>query len=402
MAGFRYLAYDTHGKPSKGVLEADSAKSARAQLRADGLTPHTVEPIAGSGAMGRLATPALSQGAVTRLVRSLASLIAAGLPVDEALSALIEQAESDRERNVLAQIRGDVVAGAPLSSAMSKLPRMFAPMTVALVSAGEASGKLAHVLERLALHMEARHAAASRIGVALVYPVIVLIVALAVTGLLLAYVVPQVAQVFVGAKTALPWLTRMLIATGAIVRDYGWWLLAALVIAAVALKSFAGTAAGRATLHGLWLRLPFAGRLARSFDTARFASTLAILSGGGVPILKALETARDVLQLQPLQVAATQATERVRGGVPLSRALAEQKAFPPVLVRLVGAGESTGDLAGSLDRAAREQEAQALARLQTVAAIAEPAIILGVGLLVLLIVLGVLLPIFDLNRLVGR
>lgn len=404
MAGFRYQAYSLDGKPHRGVLEADSARQARSLLRDQGLTPHRVEAIAANDAAGgsRFRSASLSRGEVTRLTRSLASLVEAGLTVEQALNALIEQAESERERQVLAAVRGDVMAGSTIARALESFPRVFPDLYRTLVAAGETSGQLARVLARLADYLEERQALASRLSLALVYPVIVLAVAVAVMAALLAYVVPQVVAVYAHAKETLPLLTRVLIGVSSFLQA-AWPALIALVIAGVvALRVALNRPPSRARIHALLWRLPVVGPLLRQLDSTRLAATLAILTGSRVPLLTALEAGGGVMTLIPMREALTNAARGVREGMPLSRALSATEAFPPVMVHLIAGGEATGRLDESLDRAARQQQALLSNRIAAAVAVLEPALVVLMGAMVLAIVLAILLPLFNLNQLVGR
>lgn len=404
MAGFRYQAYSLDGKPHRGVLEADSARQARSLLRDQGLTPHRVEAIAANDAAGgsRFRSVSLSRGEVTRLTRSLASLIEASLTVEQALNALIEQAESERERQVLAAVRGDVMAGSTIARALESFPRIFPDLYRTLVAAGETSGQLARVLARLADYLEERQALASRLSLALVYPAIVLAVAVAVMVALLAYVVPQVVAVYAHAKETLPFLTRVLISVSSFLQAAWPALLALAVASVVGLRIALKRTTSRARIHALLWRLPVAGPLLRQLDSTRLAATLAILTGSRVPLLAALEAGGGVMTLIPMREALANAARGVREGMPLSRALAATEAFPPVMVHLIAGGEATGQLDESLDRAARQQQALLSNRIAAAVAVLEPALIVLMGAMVLAIVLAILLPLFNLNQLVGR
>jgi general secretion pathway protein F len=344
----------------------------------------------------------LSTAELTRLTRSLASLIEAGLTVEQAFNALIEQAEGERERQVLAAVRGEVVAGSSIAKALEGFPAVFPELYRTLVAAGEASGQLPRVLSKLADYLEERQALRSRLALALVYPAIVTGVSLLVMAALLVYVVPQVVQVYSHAKEALPILTRALIALSAFLQLTwpGWVALA--VAAAVGLKAALARPGPRARIHRFLLSLPVAGKALRQLDATRLAATLSILVGSRVPILAALEAGEGVMTLVPMREALASAARGVREGMSLSRALGATAAFPPVMVHLIAGGEATGRLDESLERAARQQQANLSTRLAAAVAVFEPALIVAMGVLVLAIVLAILLPIFNLNQLVGR
>ena len=404
MPGFRYQAYSVEGKLHRGVLEADSARQARATLREQGLTPYRVDVIAANDPAGgsRLRPMRLPTGEVTQLTRGLASLLEAGLTVEQAFNALIEQAENERLRQVLAALRGEVLAGHSVARALAAFPGVFPELHRTLVAAGETSGQLPRVLARLADYLEERAELRARLSLALIYPAIVLAVALCVVGALVVYVLPQVVQVFEHARQQLPILTRALIAFSVFLRAT-WVLWIVLAIAAgAALRWALARPVSRAKLHRLALRAPLVGRLLRQLDAARLASTLAILVGSRVPILTALEAAGGVMTLVPMRDALEVAARGVREGMSLSRALGATGAFPPVMVHLIASGEASGRLDEALDRAARQQHANLATRLATFAALFEPAMILAMGGVVLAIVIAILLPIFQLNALVGK
>ncbi len=404
MPGFRYQAYNVEGKLHKGVLEADSARQARAQLRDQGLTPHRVEIIAANdpAAGARFRPVALSSTQVTQLTRSLASLLEAGLTVEQAFNALIEQAENERLRQVLAALRGEVIAGNTIAKALGSFPNAFPELYRTLVAAGEASGQLPRVLAKLADYLEERHQLRARLTLALIYPAIVMVVALAVVGALLVYVLPQVVQVFQHAHQQLPLLTRALIAFSGFLRATWMLWIAVFVIVAVALRAALRRPASRAALHGFLWRAPLVGSVLRHLDAARLAATLSILVGSRVPILQALEAGTGVMTLTPMRAALSSAARGVREGMPLARSLAATKAFPAVMVHLIASGETSGRLDEALERAARQQQNDLAIRIAAFAALFEPAMILLMGAVVLTIVLAILMPIFQLNQLVGK
>lgn len=404
MPGFRYQAYNVDGKLHKGVLEADSARQARAALREQGLTPHRVEVIAANDAGGgsRFGRIALSTTELTTLTRSLASLLEAGLTVEQAFNALIEQAERERVRQVLAALRGEVLAGNTVAKALGAFPHVFSELYRTLVAAGESSGQLPRVLSKLADYLEERQQLRARLSLALIYPVIVMAVALVVVGALLIYVLPQVVQVFTHAHQKLPILTRALISfSGFLQATWGVWI-AVIVGLAVAARMALRRAGTRAAIHRFLWRAPLVGRVLRHLDAARLAATLSILVGSRVPILQALEAGTGVMTLVPMRDALSTAARGVREGMPLARALGATQAFPPVMVHLIASGETSGRLDQALERAARQQQNDIATRLAAFAALFEPAMILFMGGVVLTIVLAILLPIFQLNSLVGK
>jgi len=404
MPGFRYQAYNVEGKLHKGVLEADSARQARSLLRDQGLTPYRVEVIAANdpAAGARFRPVSLSATELTQLTRGLASLLEAGLTVEQAFNALIEQAENERTRQVLAALRGEVIAGNTVAKALASFPHVFSELYRTLVAAGESSGQLPRVLTKLSDYLEERQALRARLALSLVYPSIVLAVALFVVGALLVYVLPQVVQVFQHAHQKLPILTRALIWLSGFLQ-VAWPALVALAIAAaVALRVALKRPSSRAAIHRMLWRAFGIGRVLRHLDAARLAATLSILVGSRVPILQALDAGTGVMTLVPMREALATAARGVREGMPLARALGATNAFPPVMVHLIASGETSGRLDEALERAARQQQNDIATRLAAFAAIFEPLMILGMGVVVLVIVLAILLPIFQLNQLVGK
>jgi len=402
--GFRYQAYNVEGKLHKGVLEADSARQARAALREQGLTPYRVEVIAANDPAGgaRFGRISLSSSELSQVTRGLASLLEAGLTVEQAFNALIEQAERERVRQVLAALRGEVIAGNTVAKALGAFPHVFSELYRTLVAAGESSGQLPRVLTKLADYLEDRQEMRSKLALALIYPSIVMGVAIVVVGALLVYVLPQVVQVFQHSHQQLPILTRALIAlSGFLQKTWPVWI-ALFAVTAIAVRMALRRAHTRAAIHRFLWRAPIVGRIARNLDAARLAATLSILVGSRVPILQALEAGTGVMTLVPMREALATAARGVREGMPLSRALAATRSFPPVMVHLISSGESSGRLDEALERAARQQQNDIATRLTAFAAVFEPAMILFMGGVVLTIVLAILLPIFQLNSLVGK
>ncbi|MFN7834626.1 MAG: type II secretion system inner membrane protein GspF [Burkholderiaceae bacterium] len=404
MPAFRYEAVETDGKTRKGVLEGDSPRQVRNQLRLQGLTPLSVTEVrndATTGSPGRLGLGREMSGAdVVLLTRQLASLLQARLPLARALGALADQAEKPIVHDRLASIRADVVGGSPLSNALGRFPKAFPEMYVATVAAGESTGHLDQVLTKLANALETRQALTQKVTAAFIYPAVVTVVALLVVTGLLTYVVPQVVAVFQSTKQTLPLITVVMIALSDGLRQWGWLMLLILGggswLFAIALQG----AAFRLSVDRWLLGLPLVGRFLRSVNTARLASTLAILVGSGVPILKSLQAASRTVGNTTLRRALDDVQARVREGVSLSRALGSSGLFPPVLVHLVAGGEATGELADMLERAAATQSNEVERRALWLTSLLEPVLILVMGLIVLLIVLAVMMPIIEVNQLV--
>lgn len=393
---FRWEAVDAQGRMRRGVEEADSARGLRDRLRAEGLTPTAVEPArAASVAFTRL--PPRELALVTR---QLATLAQAGMTLDAALGAAAAQADDPRTEKLFAAVRGHVASGEALPAVLARYPRTFPPLYRGLVAAASESGRLPDVLARLADYLEARLALSERFTTALIYPVLVAVIALAVIAVLLAYVVPQVVSVYQQSRQTLPWLTQALIATSSFFRATAWGWLALAVIGTLAFTLGMRRAGFRDAVHRRLLATPGIGRLLRSLDTARFASTLAILVASGTPLLRALDTATAVIRMRPIAEAAITAAAGVREGMPLARALAATRAFPPVLVHLTASGEGSGALAPMLERAAADLEREAERRLQWLAALVQPLMIVAMGAIVLVLVLAIMLPIVSMNQLI--
>ncbi len=405
MPAFRYEAIDAGGATKKGVVNADSARAARTDLRGRGLVPLVVDAITGQvddagNVRARSFGDKLSTNELSLFTRQLASLLEASLPLEQAFSALLEQAERPYVRDLVASIRAELMGGASLSDALAQHPRDFADIYRALVASGEQIGQLARVLSRLADYIERRNALVAKVRLAFTYPAIVTIVAFAIVIFLLAYVVPQIVSVFANTKQQLPFLTVVMLAISDFVRDYGW-LVFLLVLAFVFVWRWAlRDPDTKMRWHRWLLTAPMYGKFERSLNTARFASTLAITTGSGVPILRALQTSRDTLNNVAMRQQVEDATNSVREGVGLARALSAHKHFPPMLIHMIRAGEVTGELPAMLERAAAAQETDLERRAMTIAGLLEPILILVMGVVVLLIVLAVLMPIIEINQLV--
>lgn len=401
MPTFRYEAAHEDARIETGEIEADSARAARALLRARSLVAISVEA-AGLAAdtSGRISTRRLSTAELAMATRQIASLLTAGLPLDMALATLVEQADSEAQREVFRAVRADVTSGHRFADGLARHPKAFPPVYCATVAAGEQVGSFGTVLERLAQYLEDRQALRSKLLAAATYPAIVTVVALGIVLFLMTYVVPQVVQVFEQTRQVLPWPTRTLLAVSGFLRVFGPWLLAALIAGAWLLRLALRQPGPKAVWDRALLRLPLIGRLVRGIDTARFASTLAMLVEAGVPMLRALAAAEATLANSVLRAVVADAIDGVREGASLARSLATAKVFPPVLIRLVEVGEATGQLPRMLGHAARNQSHEVERRAAAFATLLEPLLILVMGAVVLGIVLAVLLPIMEINQLV--
>ena len=409
MPAYSFEALDAQGETRRGVMEADTAKAVRSMLRAQALVPLQVTPV-GSGAGAGEDTGGWTQRVFTRPVfsatglavwtRQIAGLVTSGLPLERALTALTDETENERERHLVAALRAEVNAGSSFAKALSRFPREFPDIYTAVVGAGEQSGNLGLVLERLADDLEERQALQARLMGAALYPAIVSVVAVVIVLFLVAYVVPQVANVFAGTKRALPFLTVAMLAVSALVRSWGWLVALLLVVGTIVLRLALRNEATRERFDAAWLRLPLVGRLSRGYNAARFASTLAMLAGAGVPILKALQAAAETLNNRAMRADAMDALVLVREGAPLASAMSQKKRFPGLLPMFARLGEQTGQLPVMLQRAANQLGAEVQRRAMQMATILEPLLIVAMGFVVMLIVLAVLLPIIQLNQFV--
>ncbi|WP_281916183.1 type II secretion system inner membrane protein GspF [Caldimonas thermodepolymerans] len=401
MPAYKFEALDASGRTTSGLIEADNAKAARAQLRQQKLVPLEVQAVvadaAESAAGLALRRKVFSATGLAIWTRQLAGLVTSGLPLERALTALADEAKDLRQRELVAHLRSEVNAGSSFAKALATAPREFDEIYRAVVAAGEQSGNLGLVLEKLADDLEERQALRGRLVSAALYPAIVSLVAVVIVVFLVTYVVPQVASVFSGSKQALPFLTVAMLAISGFVRQWGW--LAALLIAAGfgLLALMLRNEAFRERFDAAWLRLPLIGRLARGYNAARFAGTLAMLAGAGVPILKALQAAAETLNNRALRADALDALVQVREGAPLAAALAGKKRFPGLLAMFSRLGEQTGTLPQMLQRAANQLGQEVQRRALQMATILEPLLIVVMGVVVMLIVLAVLLPIIQLN-----
>jgi len=407
MPAYRYEALDADGRSQQGLLEADTARAARALLRQRGLIPLEIAPAMASeeeAATGwnrqlwRART--FNANSLSVWTSQLAGLVSSGLQLERALAALADEADRPEQQRLVASLRAEVNAGSSFARALAQHPREFDASYRAVVAAGEQGGQLGAVLDRLATDLEEREALRNKLISAALYPAIVTLFAVVIVMFLMSYVVPQVANVFAGSKRALPALTVVMLGLSGLVRQWGW--LAALLLAGggIALVQARRNDALRERMDAGWLKLPLVGRIARGYNAARFAATLAMLAGAGVPILRALQTAAETLNNRALRADALDALVLVREGAPLAGALASKKRFPGLISMFARLGEQTGQLPLMLERAAGQLSAEVQRRALRLATLLEPLLIVVMGLVVMLIVLAVLLPIIQLNQLV--
>jgi general secretion pathway protein F len=400
MPAYKFEALDAAGKATTGLIEAETARAARTMLRAQALVPLDVSAVGSSQTAAgapRFSRRVFSATTLTVWTRQLAGLVGSGLQLERALTALSDEAEDPRQRELVAHLRAEVNAGSPFARALGTVPREFDEVYRGVVAAGESSGSLGLVLERLADDLEERQALKAKLIGASLYPAIVSLIAVVIVIFLVTYVVPQVASVFAGSKRALPFLTTAMLGISAFVREWGWLMLLALAGGGALLAFALRNEAFRLRFDAAWLRLPLVGRLARGYNAARFAGTLAMLAGAGVPILKALQAAAETLGNRAMRADALDALTLVREGAPLASALAGKKRFPGLLAMFSRLGEQTGRLPHMLERAAKQLSAEVQRRAMQLATILEPLLIVAMGGVVMLIVLAVLLPIIQLN-----
>jgi general secretion pathway protein F len=405
MPAFAFEALSADGHTRKGTIEADSAKAARSLLRAQALVPLKVAALANTSTSDNQGVSffkrrVFSANALSVWTRQLAGLVSSGLPLERALASLSTEADREAERNLVARLRAEVNSGSTFAKALAEHPREFSTIYIAVIGAGEQSGQRGVVLEHLAQDLEDQQNLHAKLLGAALYPAIVSAVALGIVLFLMAYVVPQVASVFAGSKKALPFLTVVMLALSDMVRQYGGLVLAIGAIGIFAARQALKTSALRYRFDAAWLTLPIIGKLSRSFNAARFASTLAMLAAAGVPILKALQAAADTLSNHALRQDAQDALVAVREGAPLASALAQKKRFPGVLSMFARLGEQTGQLPLMLQRAAHQLSTEVQRKAMQLATLLEPLLIVVMGAVVMLIVLAVLLPIIEMNQLV--
>ena len=409
MPAYTFEALDAQGSTRKGVMEGDTARAVRSMLRTQALVPLTVEPVNGSTVNGSsdsglnitlFTSRIFNATGLAIWTRQIAGLVSSGLPLERALTALTDESEDEHQRNLLASLRAEVNAGSTFAKALSQHPREFSSIYTAVIGAGEQSGSLGQVLERLADDLEEQQALKSKLIGAALYPAIVTLVAIVIVLFLVGYVVPQVANVFAGTKRALPFLTVAMLAISDFVRSYGWLMLMVIGMIAFGIKLALRNELFREKFDAAWLNIPLIGKLARGYNAARFASTLAMLATAGVPILKSLQAAAQTLNNRAMRADAMDALILVREGAPLASAIAQKKRFPGIVSMFARLGEQTGQLPLMLSRAAKQLSAEVQRRAMHLATLLEPLLIVAMGLVVMLIVLAVLLPIIQLNQLV--
>ena len=402
MAAFVYRAVDTNGKQQKGVLEADSSRQVRQQLRDKGWIPLSVEVTTqkakSEGVFSR--SPRLSVPELALITRQLATLIQAGLPIDESLKALSDQTGKQRIKAMILAIRAKVLEGYTLAKALAEYPKAFPHLYRSTVAAGEHAGHLDSVLNRLADYTEARQASDQKIKLAAMYPIILSIVAIGIVIGLLTYVVPDIVDVFVKNGQELPGLTQFMLNLSHFITDWGLLTLILLVVALIVFNMALRTAGFRKKWHAFLIRMPALGRFVKDTNTARFGSTLAILTSSGVPLVDAMRIASQVVLNIPIQEALTQATIKVSEGSSLNKALAETGFFPPIMLHMIASGENSGELDSMLAKTATQQETTLENTVEALVKIFEPLMLLMMGGIVATIVAAIMMPILELQKMV--
>jgi general secretion pathway protein F len=404
MGAFEYTAVDPGGRETKGVIEGDAPRQVRQILRERRLLPLAVTEVAAKEASRQQSFTlrrSMAPADLALVTRQLATLVQSALPVEEALLAVAEQTETPRVKSILLGVRSKVMEGHTLADGLADFPKAFPELYRATVAAGEQSGHLDGVLERLADYTESRQELRQKIQNAMIYPVVLTTLALFIVGGMLVYVVPKVVAVFVNTGRELPLLTRFLISLSDFLRHYGIFVLIGIGILAWIIHRILKRPGPRARWHATLLRLPVLGRLTRGFNTARFTRTLSILTGSGVPVLEGLRIAAEVVTNLPMQAAVQEAAARIREGASIGKSLAVSGYFPPICIHLISSGEASGELETMLSRAAAHQEKEMDGLIAVLMGLMEPALIVTMGAIVLMIVLAILLPIFQLNQLVG-
>jgi general secretion pathway protein F len=405
MGAFEYTALDTGGRSRKGVIEGDTARHVRSLLRERQLLPITVEEVAARESRrqrtrGFRFARGLSAADLSLMTRQLSTLVRAGLPLEEALLAVSQQTEKPRVQSIVLGVRAKVVEGHTLATGLGDFPRVFPEIYRATVSAGEQSGHLDAVLERLAEYTESREQMRQSVMGAMLYPIVLTVMCFTIVSILLTYVVPKVVEVFEANHARLPLATQVLVSVSSFLRNYGLWLLIALGALGFLFWRSLQSRERRRRVHQTLLKLPLVGRILRGVNTARFTRTLSILTASAVPVLDSLRIASEVVTNLPMRDAVTEAAARVREGAPIGRSLSNSRLFPPMTVHLISSGESSGQLQTMLERAATNQERELEGLLAAMVGLLGPLLIVGMGLFVMGIVFAMLLPIFEMNSLI--
>ncbi|WP_166263645.1 type II secretion system inner membrane protein GspF [Marinobacter caseinilyticus] len=403
MPAFDFKALDSRGKQKQGVLEADSARAVRQQLREKGLAPLAVEPAVEKRSKS---SPLSSRGSLSTsdlalMTRQIATLIQAGIPIEQALSATAQQSEKPRVKSMLIAIRAKVMEGYTLADSLGEFPRAFPRLYRSTVAAGEHAGHLDLVLNRLADYTESRQEARQKIQLAAIYPIILSVVAISIVVFLLTYVVPDIIEVFVKQGQELPTLTQAMLAMSEFLASYGVYMVIAIIVSVSLFRMSLRKSSNRLRFHRALLNLPLFSGMVRGVNTARYASTLSILTTSGVPLVEAMRIAGEVLSNDFLRQELRGAAQRVSEGGSLHRSLDQTGYFPPMMLHMIASGEASGELDSMLERTARMQENTLQAKIAAIVGLFEPMMLLVMGVVVLIIVMAIMLPILNMSNLVG-
>ncbi len=407
MGAFEYTIIDERGREKKGTIEGDTAKHARQKLREKGWSPISVQEIAEKSAGSKKSLSLGSTGGslgtkdLALVTRQLATLIKAALPLEEALKTASQQSEKPKIKRILISVRSKVMEGHPLADGFAEFPNAFPDLYVATVRAGEQTGHLDTILERLADYTEVRQEMQQKVTTALIYPIVLSVIAILVVIGLLTYVVPQIVEVFESQSQELPTITIAMIALSDFIREQWIFLVLGIIVILSGFSFGMKKEKFKYAVHRLFLKIPLIKKIVRGMNTGRFARTFSILTGSGVPILEGLKISSGVISNLPMRTAVTEATSMIREGAGIGRSLEKSKQFPPITINLISSGESSGKLEEMLDRAAVNQEREIKGLIDTLLALLEPLLIVSMGGIVMLIVMAVLLPIFEMNQMAG-
>jgi general secretion pathway protein F len=403
LGAFEYTALDAAGQERKGILEGDTPRHIRQLLREQQLLPVSVAEVAQREARRQQSfsfVRRVSPADLALFTRQLATLVRAGLPLEESLLAVSQQTEKPRVQSIVLGVRAKVMEGQSLAAGFAEFPRVFPEIYRATVAAGEQAGHLDSVLERLAEYTESREQIRQKVLAALLYPIVLTVLCFTIVSFLLVFVVPKVVSVFESTKAKLPLITRALIGTSDFFRLYGIYVLIGVVLAYWLFRRWLRNPEAQRRFHRWQLRVPVLGKLVRGFNTARFTRTFSILSGSAVPVLEAMRIAGEVVTNLPMRDAVTEAAARVREGAPIGRSLARSRLFPPMTIHLISSGESSGQLDTMLERASISQERELDGLLAAMVGLLGPGLIVLMGGFVMAIVFAMLLPIFEMNNLI--
>ncbi len=420
MPSYQYSALAANGKQKKGVLEAESPKFVRAKIKEMGLIPVEIAEISAKAAaninnssnsgssgggvfsLSSFFQPSMGNAALCLITRQISTLVSSAMPIEESLRAVAQQCENPKHGAIISSVRSKVCEGLSLAEAMRKFPRVFDDLYTSMVAAGEKSGHLDEVLERLADYTETKQELRGKVTQAMVYPIMLTLVATGVIGLLLSSVVPKVVEQFVHMKASLPASTKLLISMSDFVKAHGFMIICAVGLIITGFSLAMRNEKFKYRMHSLYLKLPVIGKITRSLNTARYAQTLSILHSSAVPLIEGMHVASDTLTNVVAKELLTEAAEKVREGKGLSRSLQETKLFTPMMIHMIASGEKSGELGSMLSRSATTQSNEFKRNLAMALSIFEPLLIVSMAGVVLFIVISILQPLMQMNSMVGH